>query len=175
MEGALDVGVNLGKYHELLQAMATQVGIARDNVASKEETQVLHLYEDSLSDCEDAEAIWRAKIDAAHLADMVDELWHAADTRGETAVAERYIDYFQCSALMRKGWLPAFPVSSERAEGSYVRLEVPADIRNLEVISKRQELPTVTYWHYAYISHDAVQLLWQRASKSVAKAHALCN
>lgn len=62
IEGATAVGVNYQKFGELLQNFATEISIARDQVKSKKEKEMLTVYFDALTIYKDSATLWEQNI-----------------------------------------------------------------------------------------------------------------
>lgn len=65
IEGVVAVGVNLPKFQELLQNMATEIAIVTDKAMNEKEKELLLIYAKALEIYKDSEAIWSEKIEHA--------------------------------------------------------------------------------------------------------------
>ncbi len=64
VEGALDVGVNLLRYRELVQSFSTEVSIANDRAGGSSERELVKTYNTALAAFKDAETLWGKKLNA---------------------------------------------------------------------------------------------------------------
>ena len=58
----MSVGVTYLKFGELLQALATEVSIARDKASNSVERDLVLVYGQALSGCQDSLMLWKLKI-----------------------------------------------------------------------------------------------------------------
>jgi hypothetical protein len=65
ISGATQVGVALLRYRELLQGLATEIKIAEDKAKSTNEQSFVAAYKEALIAFQDAETMWRTKIELA--------------------------------------------------------------------------------------------------------------
>ena len=62
IQGATEAGVSLLKFTELMQAFATELGIAKDHELNASDRQLLAIYRESFEAYQDSRALWLAKL-----------------------------------------------------------------------------------------------------------------
>lgn len=62
IEGAIKVGVNYQKFSELLQNMATEIAITKDQIKTEEEKGLLNNYDSILEIYQESALVWQNKI-----------------------------------------------------------------------------------------------------------------
>jgi hypothetical protein len=65
IQGATGVGVNLSRFAELTQALATEILMAKDSATSDAEVRIVALYASALVRYQDSLTLWQAKVSSA--------------------------------------------------------------------------------------------------------------
>ena len=101
LQSAVETGVNLIRYTELIQALDAEVSILKDRASGAQEKELASLYEEALRSYKDALVIWQLKVEGR--ADVIvrgptlDKLLEPYDVAFENDMAP-------AEATMRKIW-----------------------------------------------------------------------
>jgi hypothetical protein len=122
IEGSLAVGGTFSRFTELLQALATEVSIAKDIASTRREKQLLDVYTLALSTLGHGATVWRAKVDRADR--------EAAEAGRELAIYYGHFSFDHPDDVQRTIWsfaLEQLDVGSKVYRSDFAAAEALAD------------------------------------------------
>ena len=176
LEGASQVGLDQGKFRELLQGLSTELAIVKDKLRTEPDHKVFNVYESVFMIYHDSLSVWEIGARKAELRDAVDKKWeHYLKAKGywpdDSDLFEQKISI--CVAwgkLLDQGWIPAYQVDVSIPGQAESAATMPKSKEiNLKSVADKYGLSQKVEFGYAFLPSDSIQVLWNLARTKVGE------